>query len=290
MSPSKPALRLTAWIARLLPPQVKQAIYRSPALAGALRSILNRAAPREMSEIEVAAGGLTGMTLSLDLQREKDYWLGTYETDLQQAIRDWIKPGMIAYDVGASIGYIALLLALAVGESGHVFAFEALPANVERLERNLYLNRMTSRVTAIPSAVIDRTGSARFLVGPSNATGKAQGSSGRLENQSSQAFEVAGLCLDDFVFRQGKPPPDFVKMDIEGGEVLALPGMMRVIQEIAPLLFLELHGPESSRQAWSILVSQGYKIYRMHPGYPEVKSVLELDWKAYLLGVPSRPA
>jgi hypothetical protein len=88
----------------------------------------------------VAAGGLSGLTLSLDLQTEKDYWLGTYEPDLQQAIQDLVQPGMIAYDVGANIGYISLLLGLAVGKDGHVFAFEALPANVERLQKNLRLN------------------------------------------------------------------------------------------------------------------------------------------------------
>ena len=39
-------------------------------------------------------------------------------------------------------------------------------------------------------------------------------------------------------------------MDIEGGEVMALPGMRRVLAEARPLMLMELHGPESARAAW----------------------------------------
>jgi FkbM family methyltransferase len=290
MGHSNPALKIAALTARLLPVQLKQALYRSPTLAGLLRATLNRAAPQGMTEIQIAAGGLSGMTLALNLQTEKDYWLGTYEADLQQAVQEWIKPGMIAYDVGANIGYITLLLSLSVGETGRVFAFEALPTNIERLRYNLSLNELVDRVTVIPAAVTAQTGLVRFLSGPSDATGKAQGSAGRAGSGSSHVFEVDGLSLDDFVFRQKNLPPDVVKMDIEGGEVLALPGMKKVLNEIAPLLFLELHGPESAQAAWQLLTLYGYEMCRMQPGYPSVKSIQELDWKAYLVGLPSQSA
>ena len=49
------------------------------------------------------------MTMALDLHAEKDYWLGTYEPDLQTAAWQIIKPGMVVYDVGANIGYISLM-------------------------------------------------------------------------------------------------------------------------------------------------------------------------------------
>jgi len=77
--------------------------------------------------VQVAAGGLQGLRLSLDMQTEKDYWLGTYEPELQAAVADLVKPGMQVYDVGANIGYVSLLLARRVGAAGHVYAFEALP-------------------------------------------------------------------------------------------------------------------------------------------------------------------
>ena len=290
MSNSNLALKLAAWTARILPRPVIRALYRSPGLAGTLRSTLNRAAPQGLTDTRVAAGGLTGMTLSLDLQSEKDYWLGTYEPEIQQAIQDWVKPGMVAYDVGANIGYTTLLLANAVGEDGRVIAFEAHPANVARLARNLALNALAGRVMVIPAAVVAQPGPVRFLIGPSAGTGKAQGSAGRQEAWYGQGLPVEGISLDNFVFEQGNLSPQAVKMDIEGGEVLALPGMIGVLREIAPLLFLELHGSESAKEAWQILTSRGYKICRMNPGYPPVESIGELDWKAYLVGVPPQAA
>jgi hypothetical protein len=75
-------------------------------------------------------------------------------------------------------------------------------------------------------------------------------------------------------------------MDIEGGEVLALKGMPRLLAEARPLILLELHGPEAARASWETLTAAGYQIHRMEHGYPRVASLDELDWKAYLVAMP----
>lgn len=287
MGGSKAMLNLAAWTARWLPMPVKRAVYRIRPLAGWVRGSLNRAAPIGLTQVEVAAGGLAGWRLWLDLHSEKDYWLGTYEPELQAALADLVQPGMVAYDVGANIGYISLLLAQRVGMTGKVYAFEALPANLERLRANLALNDLGQNVVVIPAAVVDGVHRVRFLVGPSGGMGKADGSAGREGVAYSEAVEIDGLSLDAFVFSQGNPPPQVVKMDIEGGEVLALPGMSRLLDEARPMLMLELHGPEAARSAWEALFSRGYRLCRMAPGYPPVSKQEELDWKAYLLAFPS---
>lgn len=283
---SNPVLSLAGWLARRLPPPVKRALYKIGPLAGVIRGGLNRAAPHGLAQISVAAGDLAGYRLSLDLQSEKDYWLGTYEPELQATIADLVKQGMVAYDVGANIGYISLLLARRVGEVGRVFAFEALPANLERLRANLALNNLAGRVQVVPAAVVERDGAVQFWVGPSGGMGKADGSAGRQKVEYSQAIDVQGLSLDGFVYGAGNPPPQVVKMDIEGGEVLALPGMKRLLSQARPLVFLELHGPEAARSAWENLKGAGYQICRMQPGYTNVLSLDELDWKAYLVAFP----
>jgi hypothetical protein len=113
--------------------------------------------------------------------------------------------------------------------------------------------------------------------------GKAQGSAGRPEPVYAGAITVPGIALDDFVYRQGNPAPQVIKMDIEGGEVLALPGMKRLLAEAQPLLLLEMHGREAAGLAWEALRAADYGIYRMSPGYPEVPALEALDWKAYLV-------
>jgi len=277
-----PLLGLASLAARLLPDPVKKAIYRVPPLASLIRRTLNRAAPSGLVQVKIAAGGLAGKPFLLDLQTEKDYWLGTYEPELQAALTDLIQPGVTAYDVGANIGYVTLLLVKAVGESGRVYAFEALPSNVDRLRANLALNGLEARVVVFAGAVTGGPGSVRFLVHASGGMGKAAGSAGRQVRYDSE-ITVPGISLDEFVYAQGNPPPQVVKMDIEGGEVLALPGMQRVLMEACPLLLLELHGPESARAAWEQLTRAGYRIQWMKPGYPAVASLEEMDWKAYIV-------
>ena len=303
-----PLLSIAAWSARHLPVSMKRALYRSGPLARLLRGELNRAAPQGMSTVTIAAGELQGTILSLDMQTEKDYWLGTYETDLQTALHTLVKPGMIAYDVGANVGYISLILAKLVGAGGKVFAFEAFPENVTRLQANLELNgcleatltpnervlsstaektgdaEILGEVTVVPAAVVDKAGPVSFLVGPSGGMGKAEGSAGRQDVAYHEKISIVGISLDEFVYQQGNPPPQLVKIDIEGGEVLALPGMKRLLKEAHPVLLMELHGPEAAQVAWETLQAAGYRICRMQPGFTPVPSLDVLDWKSYLVG------
>jgi FkbM family methyltransferase len=278
-------LSFAAFAARILPNSFKQVIYKVKPLARLIRGGLNRAAPTGLVEVKVAAGDLAGYTILLDMQVDKDYWLGIYEPELQSAIRQLIPPGAVIFDVGANIGYVSLLLAKAAGEGGKVFAFEALPSNVDQLRRNVVLNAMEKRVTVIDRAVTQAPDPVRFLVHASGGMGKVAGSAGRQDNYESEVT-VPGISLDEFVYGQSNPPPNVVKMDIEGGEVLALPGMHRVLTEARPLMLMELHGPESCRAAWETLTAAGYEVCWMRPGYPVIPSLEALGWKAYIVARP----
>jgi len=271
--------------ARYLPVRTKKAIYRFPLVAGFLRQQLNRASPQGINPVSIAGGELIGMQMALDLQSEKDYWLGTYEPELQAAIGHFLDPGMIVYDLGANIGYISLLLAKFVGANGFVYAFEALPENLIRLKMNIELNQLTPIIIVIEKAVVDATREVNFLIGPSGGTGKVEGSTGRQNLEYSETISIPGVSLDEFVYDLNYPPPHVIKMDIEGGEILALKGMQRLLSEVQPTILLELHGPESARAAWQILSSAGYTIHHLRSGYPKVSSLRELDWKAYLVAI-----
>jgi FkbM family methyltransferase len=278
-------LRITTFLAQILPTPVKQVLYRFDILARMIRRVLNLATPTGLTETTIAAGPLRGCRMLLDMHIEKDYWLGTYEIKLQNAVEDLVKPGWVAYDLGANIGYISMILAKAVGEHGKVIAFEGLPANVERLISNLALNGLNSRVQVVHGAVGNTSTPVDFLVGPSGGMGKAEGSAGR-NMEYKRRIEVPGVRLDEYIYQHGNPIPQMIKMDIEGGEVLALPGMLQVLSEARPLVFMELHGREAAASAWEILSMAEYQIARMEKGYPRVAALSQLDWKAYLVAFP----
>jgi len=188
--------------------------------------------------------------------------------------------------VGANIGYVSLLLARAAQPGGKVFAFEPLPANLSRMQANLALNPALP-VEVVPAAVVDQSGKTHFWVHSSTSMGKAEGSAGRTDTTYREAIEIDALALDDFAYLQQHPLPKVIKMDIEGGEVLAFTGMERLLNQARPTLLVELHGPESARAAWEALSPAGYRLSRMDDLLSVVTSLEELDWKAYMVAIPS---
>jgi FkbM family methyltransferase len=281
---ANPLLSLAAAAARWLPAPIRKALYRLGPVSSSLRSALNRAAPKGLTEVKVAGGWLAGMHLQLDMQTEKDYWLGTYETDLVAAIQDLTTPGIVVYDIGANIGYISLTFAKFIGRDGTLFAFEPLPGNQERLQKNIELNA-SSNIRIVRKAVAESSGKREFLVHSSGGMGKMQGSNGR-ETQYKNSIEVECTSLDDFVFKENNPQPALIKIDIEGGEGFALQGMGRLLEQVRPLLIIELHGEEAAKKSWRLLSEAGYIINRLEKNYPQVKDVSDLDWKSYILARP----
>jgi len=287
MTAQKRILTAASWAASVLPASIKKLLYKIPFLSRSIRRSLNAAAPEGLSEVTIAAGTAKGLRIILDLQSEKDYWLGTYESDLGAAARKLIQPGDVVYDVGANVGYISLVSAQLCGKSGKVFAFEALPVNVDRLRENVVINALESQITVTHAAVINTVQPVTFLTHHSGAMGKALGSTGR-DEQYNGRITVPGLALDAFVYDENHPAPDVIKMDIEGGEGSALAGMPRLLAEKRPILLIELHGEKAARQVWNNLQQHNFSLHQMKRGYPKITRISALDWKAYIIAVPKQ--
>ena len=282
--PSKAILKAAARAAIILPVNVKRLFYRIPFLSKLIRKTLNAAAPEGFTRVTIASGPAEGLDMRLDLHAEKDYWLGTYEPDLQLAAEKMISPVSVVYDVGANIGYISLMCASLTAEEGHIFSFEALPSNIIRLTENVAINNLSSRITIVHAAVISQNGPVTFYTHQSGAMGKAAGSAGRDEKYLDSVM-VNGVALDDFVYNGKHPVPDIVKMDIEGGEGNALKGAGKLLTAGKPSFLIELHGEVAARSVWEILVNHGYQIHTLERNFPQVHDASQLDWKAYIVAV-----
>ncbi|MEE4195142.1 MAG: FkbM family methyltransferase [Anaerolineae bacterium] len=278
----KTILKSAAWAAKQLPSSWKAAIYKVKPLANGIRRILNRAAPEGLTKVYVAAGDLKGTKLYLNMHLEKDYWLGTYEPELQKAVRTMLKPGMVVYDIGANIGYISLLFAKAIGPEGRIFSFEALPANIERLKQNAILSQSATPIQVIHGAVTDKAEPVEFLVHSSTSMGKVAGAAGR-DVDYLDKISVPGIALDAYVKEHQLPAPDMIKLDIEGGEVLAVKAMKETLTASHPLLFIELHGPESARAVAELLDETGYTAYHMDKPKQKIDLHHPDHWKAYII-------
>lgn len=274
-------------LSRFTPLFLKRLVYRLPWIASWLRASVNRSVGPGYQWVVITAGGLQGLSLYLDLSQEKDYWLGTYEPELQMAIQELVDAGQVAYDVGANVGYVTLLLARQVGRQGKVIAFEPFPQNVQRLKQNIAANAHLAPMEVMAAAVVDVSHPVTFLVGPSDDTGRvADHSVAELPDERNIVTE--GIALDHLVFERGYPPPQVIKIDIEGGEIAALNGMQRLLAEVHPLILLETHNQTCTETAWEILTHLGYQVCWMKKGYPTLKRQADLPRRAYLVAFPPK--
>lgn len=156
-----------------------------------------------------------------------------YEPNVNLALRDLCRPGMVAFDCGANIGMLSLLMSRLVGPRGIVCAFEASPRNAEMCLNNLVANGCPN-VSLHQRALSDASGRTLPLFVRDN--GQADGIVPGVNEQP--AGEALSLALDDFVDASGLIP-DVVKMDIEGAEFDAIRGFGRTLDQHRPHLIAE---------------------------------------------------
>lgn len=189
---------------------------------------------------------------------------GSYEPELRACFQNFLRPGFVAVDVGANVGWHTLLMAKCVGDQGRVIAFEPNPSVRERLEFHVSLNRFR-QVEVLPYALSDREGIVQFTappvddprcgdgcmlptstssISPSEQNGasyRPAASAVALTGISGTAhqIEVKATPLDALLDRLALSRLDLIKMDIEGFEWLALNGSTRAIEQFRPHIVFE---------------------------------------------------
>jgi hypothetical protein len=86
-----------------------------------------------------------------------------------------------------------------------------------------------------------------------------------------------------------------IKIDVESAEALVMRGATRLLREHRPLLLIELHGPQASRDTVSLLLANEYRIETV--AYPRGTAVTTPDqlrplftkdvWTAHIVGTPA---
>lgn len=177
-------------------------------------------------------------------------WLGSYEYKKQRLLEKTIVEGSIVFDLGGHVGFYTLLASELVGPNGKVFVFEPVPRNLFYLKGHLRLNHV-SNVTVVEAAVSDRGGKVSFEEGINSSVGHIA-PEGKLQ--------VKTVVLDELIFKRELPTPDYIKIDVEGAEMLALSGAKSLLTNAHPVIFLATHGPRIHQECCHLLESLGYKL------------------------------
>jgi FkbM family methyltransferase len=161
------------------------------------------------------------------------------EADVAGFFLDRLRPDDVFYDIGGNVGIYTVLAANCLG-GGEVIAFEPFPPNRRELERNLALNDSDAQVVEV--ALADETGEVAFTspAGCEEGCGIAS-----IQPDGSGEFFVETTPVDSLVGDE-VPPPDAVKIDVEGAELRVLDGMDEALEGVRSLL-CEFHRPSDHR-------------------------------------------
>ena len=180
-------------------------------------------------------------------------WLSSYEYHTRLLFESLVKKGSVVFDIGAHVGYYSLLASVLVGQGGKVYAFEPLPRNLFYLKEHIRINNIYN-VTLIDAAVSDFTGWTSFHEIP----GTLGSFRGRIAPTGK--LKVRTIKLDELIERGEIPIPNFVKIDIEGNEMLALSGATSLLADAHPTVILSTHGLSIHKECCHFLISQGYRL------------------------------
>jgi FkbM family methyltransferase len=194
---------------------------------------------------------------------------GAREEDHRQLLRTHLGPGDRVLDLGANIGYYALMEASLIGDRGLVHAVEPDPRNLGLLRDNIALNGFAERIPVHPVALSNRTDRRQLVLHRrSNLNVLLPAGERAAAGSQAEVVEVETVDIYDFVQTIGKV--QLLRMDLEGHEVEILEGLGRVCRDrpdLAPVrIVFEVHpwlyddGARDLRPRLRTLAGYGYAV------------------------------
>jgi FkbM family methyltransferase len=203
---------------------------------------------------------INGVTYELDLRSFVDgtlYYRRAYEPSTTRTIRKILKRGMTVLDIGANVGYFALLMANLVGDDGHVVAFEPTSYGFEKLRRNVSLNRFEN-ITLENIGLSDQVERKKLWINSRFETSAVT---------SEEEEEIELQTLDVYFNKSDIGSLDFVKVDVDGYEVKVIRGARNTLSKFQPQMIVEFGRATLKRRGETVeellreLEQLGYDFY-----------------------------
>jgi FkbM family methyltransferase len=178
--------------------------------------------------------------------------------------------------VGGYSGYYTLL-ATTTNPSLKAVCFEPVSTLRAWIGHHLDTNALRHRVTLEPTAISDKTGTARFH-GTDVAFSPGGSLSHSFKSHARPIADVATTRLDDYC-KTYERWPDLLKIDAEGFELEILRGATEVLNASRPTIVCEVleSDPTRRRDLQDVLEAARYRWARITPAGLIETSVLEPD-------------
>ena len=189
-----------------------------------------------------------------------------FDKEVISLAKKYIRPGSIVLDIGANFGQMSVLFSKMVGTKGKVHSFEADDFVYEILQKNIAEN--TGNVTTHYGAVHDKGNETLYFPLQDFKRHASYGSYG-IDYINKKGRPIKTIKIDDIKFEL---PISFVKIDIQGGDLLAMKGAVNTIAEHKmPIIFeyeyrIEEEMNLSFQEYIDFVKSIGYKFERVVDG------------------------
>ena len=209
--------------------------------------------------------------LSIDRSRAMGaalYWTGFHEFREFVFLHRFLKSDMVFVDVGANLGEYTLFAAKRLLK-GKVMAFEPLPSMRRILHENITMNGFRN-IEVYDFGLSDTSGEMMIHEFGDVHEGLATLYPGRREGSSAHSVKLR--TLDEVIFSLGLSRLDFIKMDIEGGELNALQGCKKVVEHFKPTFMVEINAITyrsagySATDVFRFFEGLGYRPHRLMKG------------------------
>ncbi len=198
-----------------------------------------RAAPQK-----IITQSADGRNFEVDLtggMHDGVFFFGEYEPAVSEVVSAIVRPGDVCLDIGANFGWFTTLLARLTGaeQAASVHAFEPMPDVFDGLKINVRLNDLPENVFLNNLALgdeIKRVSLHRFADLPSGHSSLSD-----MGKEEFQTFDVPMTTLDSYLAEHKIENVDFIKLDIEGAEMMFLRGATKLFEQpIPPFIIAEM--------------------------------------------------
>jgi FkbM family methyltransferase len=178
--------------------------------------------------------------------------LGRYEPEVSTFLAEHLRSSRVFFDIGAYTGYYTRIALNLMDVESRIVAFEPDPEAAARLRRTLSDARLTVREEAVGredhDAVLERREGVVARIRDESIAGTGY----------TQSTDIRVRCIDRLLAADELPPPDILKIDVEGGELLVLEGMHRLLVAKRPAMAVECHSMALLRDVLDLLIDHGY--------------------------------
>jgi FkbM family methyltransferase len=191
---------------------------------------------------------IENINFELDLKEVIDsamYYAGTREPGTSQALKKLCKRGHVVFDIGANVGSHSLPIASYVGDAGKVYAFEPVPWAINKLRRNIELNKFNNLVVEsialsdLNEKEVEMEFRASFKIGSESGVGR----DGKISKDwwsECDRVKVRMETLDSYVSSHQIDRLDLIKLDVDGFEGKVIRGALETLDRFKPILIMEI--------------------------------------------------